>query len=134
MISIPVKFHTPDAMFTEAEGMVRIEDGRLVLEFETKDAFFGAYRSGVQELEIFPDDVVDVRYKQNMFRAELTIRARSMKQVDLVPGSKHGEVRLRFKRRHRDDARQLASFLQHRLRELESGPLEETTDETTAEY
>jgi len=134
MISIPVKFHTPDAMFTEAEGMVRIEDGRLVLEFETKDAFFGAYRSGVQDLEIFPDDVADVRYKQNMFKAELTIRARTMKQVDLVPGSKHGEVRLRFKRRHRDDAQQLASFLQRRLRELKSEPSEETTDETTAGY
>ena len=128
MISIPVKFHTPDAMFTEAEGMVRIEDGRLVLEFETKDAFFGAYRSGVQELEIFPDDVADVAYKQNLFKAELTIRTRSMKQLDSVPGSKHGEVKLRFKRRHRDDAQQLASFLQHRLRELESQPLEETTD------
>ena len=134
MISIPVKFHTPDAMLTEAVGMVRIEDRRLVLEFETKDAFFGAYRSGVQELEIFPDDVADVRYKQNVFRTELMIRAKSMKQVDLVPGSKHGEVRLRFKRRHREDARQLASFLQNRLRELESRPLEETTDETTAEY
>jgi hypothetical protein len=134
MISIPVKFHTPDAILTEAEGMVRIEDGRLVLEFETKDAFIGAYRSGVQELEIFPDDVADVNYKQNMFRAELTIRARTMKHVDLVPGSKHGEVRLRFKRRHRADARQLASFLQNRLRELKSAPLEDTTDETTAEY
>jgi hypothetical protein len=128
MISIPVKFHTPDAMFTEAEGMVRIEDGRLVLEFETKDVFFGAYRSGVQELEIFPDDVADVAYKQNLFKAELTIRTRSMKQLDSVPGSKHAEVKLRFKRRHRVDAQQLASFLQHRLRELESQPLEETTD------
>ncbi len=51
-----------------------------------------------------------------------------MKQLDSVPGSKHAEVKLRFKRRHRDDAQQLASFLQHRLRELESQPIEETTD------
>jgi hypothetical protein len=134
MISIPVKLHTPDAMFTEAEGMVRIEEGRLVLEFETKDAFFGAYRSGVEEVELFPDDVAAVRYKQTLFKSELIIRAKSMKQVDSVPGSKHGEIRLRFKRPHREDARELGAFLQRRLRELESEPDDEITDEVTAEY
>ncbi|UCD23712.1 MAG: hypothetical protein JSW51_11850 [Gemmatimonadota bacterium] len=133
MISIPVKFHTPDAMFTEAEGLVRFEDGRLVLEFETKDAFFGAYRSGVQELEIFPDDVAAVRYKPTLFKTELAIRARTMKKFESVPGNKLGEVKLRFKRRHRAEAEELASFLQHRLNELEVEQPDELMDEITAE-
>ncbi|UCG84789.1 MAG: hypothetical protein JSW71_12600 [Gemmatimonadota bacterium] len=119
MISIPVKLHTPDAMFTETHGAIRVEEGRLVLEFESKDAFFGVYRSGVQELEILPDDVASVHYVQNLFKAELILRATSLKKVGLVPGSKGGEIRLRFKRRHRAEAQQLATFLQRRLRELE---------------
>jgi hypothetical protein len=129
MISIPCKLHTPDANFTEAQGMVRIEGGRLVLEFETKDAFLGVYHSGVQEVEILPDDVADVTYKQGLFVAQLAIRARSMKTMDSVPGNKHGEIRLRFKRRDRPAAQELASFLQHRLEELRAAPPEELTEE-----
>jgi hypothetical protein len=83
----------------------------------------------VEELVILPDDVAWVGYKQSLFKAELTIRTTSMKKVDFVPGSKRGEIRLRFKRRHRADAQQLAAFLQRRLRELGSGP-----EDTTAEY
>lgn len=124
-----MKLHTPDAMFTEAEGVIKIEGGQLVLEFESKDVFVGAYRSGVEELVILPDDVAWVGYKQSLFKAELTIRATSMKKVDFVPGSKAGEIRLRFKRKHRAEAQQLAAFLQRRLDELESGPDEDTTAE-----
>jgi hypothetical protein len=129
MPSIPVKFHTPDAMFTEAEGMIRVEGGRLVLEYESKDAFFGVYRSGVEEREILPDDVASVSYKQSLFKAELSIRTKTMKTVEGIPGSKRGVIRLRFRRRHRAEAAKLAAFLEQRLQELEAEPPEKVTDE-----
>lgn len=118
MVSIPIKLHTPDAVFTEAAGLVKLERGRLIIEFETKDAFFGVYRSGVQEIAVLPDDITSIDFKRNLFKAELRIRAHSMKTFDQVPGSKLGEIRLRFRRAHRAEAQELAAFLQHRLSEL----------------
>ena len=125
MKSIPVRIHTPDAVFTETYGLLGLQEGRLVLEFESKDAFIGAYSSGVEELDILPDDVSSITFKKGLFKAKLTIRARSMKIFEKVPGNKHGTITLRFKRKHRADAAKLALFLQHRLEELES--IEENT-------
>ena len=91
-----------------------------MLEFETKDAFIGAYSSGVEELEILPDDVSSISFKKGLFRTRLTINARSMKLFEKIPGAKHGKIVLRFKKKHRADAKRLATFLQHRLEELQT--------------
>jgi hypothetical protein len=118
MQSIPVQLHTPDAILTETYGLLGLQEGCLVLEYESKDAFIGAYSSGVEELQIFPDDVSSLTFKKGLFKAKLTILARSMKFFEKVPGSKHGTITLRIKRKHRADAAELVMFLQHRLNEL----------------
>ena len=118
MQNIPVQLHTPDAIFTETFGLLGLQEGCLVLEYESKDAFIGAYSSGVEELQIFPDDVSSISFKKGMFKAKLTIHARSMKFFENVPGAKHGSLSLRIKRKYKADAATLVSFLQHRLDEL----------------
>jgi len=120
MESIPVRLHTPDAVFTESFGLLSLQEGCLVLEYESKDAFIGAYSSGVGELQIFPDDVSTIEFKKGLTKATLTIRAKSMKLFEKVPGAKLGALTLRIKRKHKAMAEQLALFLQHRLAELES--------------
>ncbi len=120
MESIPVRIHTPDAIVTETYGLLGLQEGCLVLEYESKDAFIGAWSSGVEELEILPDDVSSITFKKGLFRAGLTINARSMKLFEKIPGAKHGKIILRIKRKHRADAQQLAMFLQHRLEELKT--------------
>ncbi len=91
-----------------------------MLEFESKDAFIGAYSSGVAEIAMLPDDVSSIAFKKGLFKAKLEIRARSMKLFEKVPGNKHGTIILRIKRKDRADAAELAEFLQHRLVELQS--------------
>jgi hypothetical protein len=130
MISIPIKLHTPDAVVTETEGLIKVDQGLLVLEYETKDAFFGSFKSQVKVVEILPDDVAAVTFSRGIFKTELAIRARSLKTFEQVPGAKNGEVRLRFKRQHRSEAEELADFLQRRLQELAEAPDEETTEES----
>lgn len=120
MDSIPVQLHTPDAILTETFGMLGLREGRLVLEFESKDAFIGAYSSGVAEIAMLPDDVSSISFKKGLFKAKLEIRGRSMKLFEKVPGNKQGTIILRIKRRDRADAADLAEFLQHRLVELQS--------------
>jgi len=129
MISIPVKLHTPDAIVTESEGLIKFDEGRLVLEYQTKDAFFGTFRSEVKELEIMPDEVSSITLKRGLFKTELTIRAKTMKKFGDVPGAKLGEVRLRFKKKDRSEATELADFLQHRLDQLKASPDREIREE-----
>ena len=124
MDSIPVQLHTPDAILTETFGMLGLREGRLVLEFESKDAFIGAYSSGVAEIAMLPDDVSSISFKKGLFKAKLEIRGRSMKLFEKVPGNKQGTIILRIKRRDRADAAELAEFLQHRLVELQSADSE----------
>ena len=120
MDSIPVRLHTPDAVFTETYGLLGLRQGCLVLEYETKDAFIGAYNSGVSESEILPDDVSSIVFKKGLFKAKLIINARSMKLFEQVPGAKHGRITLHIKRKHRAEAERLVLFLQHRLAELKA--------------
>ena len=125
MQSIPVQLHTPDAILTETYGLLSLQEGCLVLEYESKDAFIGAYSSGVEELQIFPDDVSSLTFKKGVFKAKLKIHARSMKFFEKVPGAKHGTITLRIKRKHKADAAELVMFLQHRLEELKSAEASE---------
>jgi hypothetical protein len=127
-ISIPVKLHTPDAVVTESEGLIKFEEGRLVLEYQTKDAFFGTFRSEVKELEIPPDDVSSITFKRGLFKTELMIRAKTMKKFGDVPGAKLGQVKLRFRKRHRAEAEELADFLEHRLQQIAEAGDEEVTE------
>ncbi len=110
--TLPCDFHDPDAMFTETEGLVRIEGDHLVLEYQVKDAFFGAFRSGASEASIPFDAITDVHFKRGLFSATISVQARDMKSVADVPTAKRGRIRLKFKRLHRDDAQLLAESLQ----------------------
>jgi hypothetical protein len=112
-------------MLTETFGLLSLQEGCLVLEYESKDAFIGAYSSGVEELQIFPDDVSSISFKNGVLKAKLTISARSMKFFEKVPGAKHGSVTLRIKRKHKADAATLVAFLQHRLDELRAAEADE---------
>ncbi len=119
MESIPVQLHTPDSVITETFGLLGLQEGRLVLEFETKDSILGAYKSSVEELEMLPDDVSAIEYKKRMVKGEIRIHARSMKLFEKVPGAKLGTLRLIVKRKDRLQAQELVDYLQGRLEELQ---------------
>ena len=122
MASIPVKYHDPNAMLTEAAGLVYLEGNVLVLEYEKKDVMLGAYRSGVKTVEIPMEELGDVRYVKNIFKSELVIETRSMTLVEDVPGNKQGRLRLKVPRKHWEDAAALSHELQNRIKFLEDGP------------
>ena len=115
MHTIPFSISDAYEGLADVEGLVQFEADVLTLEFEAKDAFFGVVKSGVKEVRLALTDLVSVDFSKNMFRATLKLRVRSMKLFEEIPGAKRGEVRLRFSRKHRDEAHSLASALQLRL-------------------
>lgn len=110
--TLPFKFYDPDAFATESEGLIRLESDRVVIEFQTKDAFFGLVKSEIKEVDLPFDAISYVRFKRGWFSAEIAIQGRDMKTMDGLPTVKHGRVRLRFKRDLRGDAEWFAMGLE----------------------
>ncbi len=126
-VSPPVafKFHSPDG--TECEGVVRLEGADLVIQYEKKDwaatvakirdAFFGAWRSGVKDMIIPLSEVTLARFKRGVFGANLTLQVNDIKLIEGVPPTKLGTIRLNFRRADRDDAANLATAIDELLEE-----------------
>ena len=114
-----VPFSISDAYegLTDVDGLARFEADALTLEFQTKDAFFGMNMSDVQQVRIALTDLASVHFVKRMLWATLTLRVHRMALVEKVPGARRGEIKLRFARKHRDEAHTLASQLQLRLSE-----------------
>lgn len=110
--SIPFKLHDPDAVMTECEGLIRLEDSFVVLEHQTKDAFIGAFKSKVREAAIPFDAIASIHFKRGLFGAEIAMQARDMMTFEDIPTSGIGRIRLKFKRSDRDGAERLANALQ----------------------
>ncbi len=69
----------------------------------------GVFQSALKELRIPLDEIEEVHFKRRFFSGVLTIRARSMRALDAVPGVNDCELGLNCKRRHRNEAQQLAT-------------------------
>ena len=110
--ALPFKFYDPEAFATVGEGLIRLESDRVVIEFQTKDAFFGLVKSEVKEVSLPFDTISYVRFKRGVFSAEIAIQGRDMKTMDGLPMVKPGHVRLRFKRDLRGDAERFATELE----------------------
>ena len=123
-----VPFSIADAHdgLVDVDGLARFEADILTLEFQTKDAFFGLIKSDVQNVQLSMTDLASVRFAKKMLGATLTLRVHSLALVEKIPGVNRGEIKLRFARKHRDEAQTLAAQLQLRLSERK---LEQMDDE-----
>jgi hypothetical protein len=117
MPAIAFRFHTSNE-FMEHMGLVRLEGGELIIEYQSKDAFIGAFKSDVKIVPLPLDMISVVKFKRGMFGAKLIIQARDMKTLEGVPSVAQGRIKLQFKRDVRDEAELLASALQESIGDL----------------
>jgi hypothetical protein len=109
MITLPFKISGLYASLAELHGIGRLEEGSLILEFSLKDAFVGILKSRPREIRISLVELKEVALKRRLFWSVFIIRARRMRVIAEFPGSKGDELRLRFRRRDWDTARELAT-------------------------
>ena len=109
--AIAFRFHDSNE-FMEHMGLVRLEGGELVIEYQSKDAFIGAFKSDVKVVPLPLDLISTVKFKRRVFGARMTIQARDMKTLEGLPSATQGRIQLKFKRDVRDEAEQLANKLQ----------------------
>ena len=118
MDTVPFKVHDPDAMLTETEGLMQVYEDGLLLQLETRDAIIGHFkRTG--EFHIPLDEISSVDFRKRWYGTSLIIQVRNIEVLREVPGSKLGQIRLKFKRRHRDAAENLAVMLKDSMYDLQ---------------
>ncbi|MEQ9549525.1 MAG: hypothetical protein RIM23_07895 [Coleofasciculus sp. G3-WIS-01] len=118
-ISIPFSFVNVYEGFAKAQGILRVDENTLTLEFEIKDNFFGVLTSGIKEV-IIPIKYIDsVTLNKNWLRTTLVVRVQSLKLLSHIPKHNQGKLWLYISRNDRDIASRFASFLRLKISENE---------------
>ncbi|HEX8247586.1 MAG TPA: hypothetical protein VF599_05335 [Pyrinomonadaceae bacterium] len=92
--SVPFKI---DDNFSQVAGVAKFSGAGIVLEFESK--LFGIIKSGVKEVRIALDEILDVKLKKGVFKrgARIEIRLQSFTKLSEVPNS-DGKITLKLAR------------------------------------
>jgi hypothetical protein len=104
--------------FAEANGIARLEDDTLVLEYQTKDSILGIIKSDVKIVRIPLLKLSSVRFEKKWFKNFLFISAQSMATLADVPGCEQGTLRLTISKKYRALAEQFSAEAELRMAEL----------------
>ncbi|MEQ8537097.1 MAG: hypothetical protein RIB93_06495 [Coleofasciculus sp. D1-CHI-01] len=118
-ISLPFSFANVYEGFAKAQGILRVDENALTLEFEIKDNLFGVLKSGIKEVIIPIQYIESVTLNKSWLRTALVVRVQRLKLLSYIPKHDQGQVWLYISRNDRYIASQVASFLRLRISENE---------------
>ena len=99
MESVPFRVREVHGGFSEAAGVLYVEDEELVIEVETK--LLSLFRRPPQVHRLDLVDLDRIRYKKGLRNDRLTLRTRPMEVLAGVPGVSEGELCLLVGRKDR---------------------------------
>lgn len=102
---------------SETQGLISLEGDKLILEYQTMDAFLGLLKSSIKVVEIPIHDLSNIRLEQRLWNAELVLQGKNMRVFKNALGSSAGKLRLRI---NRPSARAAAGLVQTAREKLES--------------
>lgn len=117
MDSVPFKVHDPNAAVTETEGVMTLYEDHLTIQLETRDVLVGVFKQS-SEFDIPLEDISSTEFRRSWYGTSLTLQVRDIGLLGKFPGSKLGRVRLKFRRRDRDAAEELAGMIEDSLFDL----------------
>lgn len=115
---VPVTLGDLYGGFAKATGLLILEGEHLLLEYQIKDELFGALKGKPRSFRIPLTALDSVEYKKNFFGTKLMIRVLRLRDLDGIPNSEKGEVKLKISRKDRPQAEAVASAINYRLSEL----------------
>ena len=135
MYSTNLRLHfTTDEAYSglaEVQGIMRVEKSRLVLEYQVKDGLIGVFKSSPKELRIPFEELSEVKYKLNWFVSRFRLHINSMKILGEFPVGKDGIISLKIKRKQKQAAKDLESYINLRLSEFRLAQMDEDYDSLT---
>lgn len=121
---VPFRITDINLGFQEAEGLIRFERNRVVIEYRIKDALGLSIKSDVKELHLSLNDLSSLEIKDWWITLRLTLSVKSMRSIEDLPNAHSGEVTMKVARKHRKALRNFVSntrlaLSEYRLNELE---------------
>lgn len=129
MMSLPFTIRGVLTGFVDLEGVARLEDKELCLEFRMSSSLARFLRSSPREVRVAFEELEEAVFKQRLCVGMLRLRARRLHIFSQVPGSVGSELRLRCRREHWELARDLASHLSLRAVEQQLRTLAAENDQ-----
>lgn len=123
--SVPFKIPDVNHGFQVAEGLLKLTERGIELEFEIKDAILGVINSGVKTVTLDYEELEDIRFKKGWFSAKIILKGNSMRVFEELPRSEQAACALKIKRRDREDARNIVSRANVYLSEQKLSRLDE---------
>jgi hypothetical protein len=111
---VPVSLGYQYAGLAYCTGLLRDEGDDLMLEYQSREAFFGdLFRSSVRQARIPRDRIASVTLHKTWLglKTELVIQTTSLEPVADVPGMNLGRLALGVKKSHRPAAERLVAEL-----------------------
>ena len=97
--------------FAETEGMIREGKEKISIEYQTKDAIIGYFKSDLKTLDISFDDINDILFDSGFFSSKLRIQLKSLQAIKDFPTTKGNEIHLPISRKNRKQAKNFASIV-----------------------
>ena len=118
-IRLPFRLGEVYGGFAEGSGLMYVAKDTMILEFQVKDAFFGVVKSKPTRLQIPFSEIISIEYKRNMFISRMIFRLTSLHYMSDIPGdNKGGDVKLKIKRKDKEQALHLVSHINLRMSEI----------------
>ena len=128
-VSVPFKITDVYEGFAETDGIILFADDSIKLQFQTKDAIFGAIKSNVKEIILPLQAIQDMHLRKGLWRHALIIRVSDLKLLEQIPKQKAGEMKLKIRRRDADLALSLVSNVKLEMTNLSLKYLKGQPDE-----
>ncbi len=117
MDTVRFKVHDPNATVTETEGVMTLYEDHLTLQLETRDVLIGKFKQ-TNEINVPLEEISSAEFRRRWYGTSLTLQVRDIELFSKFPGSRLGRVRLKFRRRDRDAAEELAGMVEDSLFDL----------------
>jgi len=109
----------------KAEGILSVEEDRLVFEFQKKDTVLEAYKSDLMTDEISFSELDMIEFKKGIFSTKLILHGKRAATFKNLPGSELTVRTLKIKKKDRNTAANISSRVNLELSEMKLKELDE---------
>ena len=117
--TVPFKITDSYEGFAECIGLMVVEHNEIRLDFETQDALFGMFKSGVKSITIPFDTIDEIGFKKSIWGNKVELRLNRLDLIRAIPGQNSAEIKLSIARKHIDLAGDAIRAIQLRIAEDE---------------
>ena len=124
-LSLPFSIDDLYSGLARVDGLLRLKDDQLLIEFQKQDNLMGIFKGNSQSRTIPLRQIFKVELKSSWFGRSLLLRPTTLSAFQGIPGADEGELKLKFKKRDLELAKDLVSHLNLRLSEIRLQDMDE---------